>query len=228
MSADLTEPHDASRTEMTGTADIAIAGDAQLTNNDLLPVPLRRRVLLTIAMELLEASGYLARGAFLVDRLLRAVGLGGRAFVPLLTGHACAVPAIAASTCSHSPDRAAIAAMGPSGSNAVVAVLPAVATTAQGRSPAARSSAIAASSASGRIARAESTGTSRRCARPKPASSAPPATSPAPRPTRTFGRVDGGGTTGAAAEGSTTGSIATRTMSATAERSCAQSPRVST
>ncbi|QHN15698.1 nitrate reductase [Gordonia amarae] len=43
MSADLTEPHDASRTEMTGTADIAIAGDAQLTNNDLLPVPLRQR-----------------------------------------------------------------------------------------------------------------------------------------------------------------------------------------
>lgn len=60
-------------------------------------------VLLTIAMELLEASGYLARGAFLVDRLLRAVGLGGRAFVPLLTGHACAVPAIAATRVIRDP-----------------------------------------------------------------------------------------------------------------------------
>lgn len=60
-------------------------------------------VLLTIAMELLEATGYLARGAFLVDRLLRAVGLGGRAFVPLLTGHACAVPAIAATRVIRDP-----------------------------------------------------------------------------------------------------------------------------
>ncbi len=52
-------------------------------------------VILTVALELLEASGYLARGAFLVDRLLRLMGLGGRSFLPLLMGHACAVPAIA-------------------------------------------------------------------------------------------------------------------------------------
>jgi ferrous iron transport protein B len=51
-------------------------------------------VILTVAMELVDASGYLARGSFLVDRLLRAAGLGGRSFVPLLTAHACAVPAI--------------------------------------------------------------------------------------------------------------------------------------
>jgi ferrous iron transport protein B len=60
-------------------------------------------VILTIAMELLEASGYLARGAFLIDRLLRAVGLGGRSFVPLLTAHACAVPAIAATRILRDP-----------------------------------------------------------------------------------------------------------------------------
>jgi ferrous iron transport protein B len=54
-------------------------------------------------MELLEATGYLARGAFLVDRLLRGVGLGGRAFVPLLTAHACAVPAIAATRIMRDP-----------------------------------------------------------------------------------------------------------------------------
>jgi ferrous iron transport protein B len=51
-------------------------------------------VILTVALELLEASGYLARGAFLVDRLLRLLGLSGRSFLPLLMGHACAVPAI--------------------------------------------------------------------------------------------------------------------------------------
>lgn len=51
-------------------------------------------VVLTVVMELIDASGYLARGSFLVDRLLSVAGLGGRSFVPLLTAHACAVPAI--------------------------------------------------------------------------------------------------------------------------------------
>jgi len=60
-------------------------------------------VVLTIAMELLDASGYLARGVFLVDRVLRAAGLGGRSFVPLLMGHACAVPAIAATRIVRDP-----------------------------------------------------------------------------------------------------------------------------
>lgn len=60
-------------------------------------------VILTLAMELLEASGYLVRGAFLVDGLLRRVGLGGRSFIPLLTGHACAVPAITATRAIRDP-----------------------------------------------------------------------------------------------------------------------------
>jgi ferrous iron transport protein B len=51
-------------------------------------------VILTIAMEVLDATGYLARGAFLVDRILRLLGLSGRSFLPLLLGHACAVPAV--------------------------------------------------------------------------------------------------------------------------------------
>jgi len=45
---------------------------------------------------LLEDSGYLARAAYLVDRLMVAAGLPGQAFVPLLSGYACAVPAIMA------------------------------------------------------------------------------------------------------------------------------------
>ncbi|HEU4537976.1 MAG TPA: ferrous iron transport protein B, partial [Polyangiaceae bacterium] len=60
-------------------------------------------IALIAAMELLESSGYLARAAFLVDRLFRAFGLGGKAFVPLLTAHACAVPAIAATRVLHDP-----------------------------------------------------------------------------------------------------------------------------
>ncbi|MBL7689582.1 MAG: ferrous iron transport protein B [Bdellovibrionaceae bacterium] len=45
----------------------------------------------------LEDSGYLARAASIVDRPLRLLGLGGRSFVPLLSGFACAVPAMLAS-----------------------------------------------------------------------------------------------------------------------------------
>ncbi len=60
-------------------------------------------VVLAIAIELLEATGYLARGAFLVDRLLRLAGLGGRSFVPLLMGHSCAVPAITATRIVRNP-----------------------------------------------------------------------------------------------------------------------------
>jgi ferrous iron transport protein B len=45
---------------------------------------------------LLEDSGYLARSATLVDKPLSLFGLGGRSFVPLLSGYACAVPAMMA------------------------------------------------------------------------------------------------------------------------------------
>jgi len=51
-------------------------------------------VLLFFLIALLEQSGYLARGALLIDRLLRPFGLSGGAFVPLLSGHACAIPGI--------------------------------------------------------------------------------------------------------------------------------------
>jgi ferrous iron transport protein B len=45
---------------------------------------------------LMEDSGYMSRVAFLMDRLMRSIGLHGRAFVPMLSGFACAVPAIMA------------------------------------------------------------------------------------------------------------------------------------
>jgi len=55
---------------------------------------------------LLEASGYMARAAFLVDTLMAKVGLNGRAFIPLLSSFACAIPGImAARTIEQERDR---------------------------------------------------------------------------------------------------------------------------
>ena len=53
-------------------------------------------IVLFVLIGLLEASGYLARAAYIMDRLMARVGLHGKAFVPMLTSLACAVPGIAA------------------------------------------------------------------------------------------------------------------------------------
>jgi ferrous iron transport protein B len=53
-------------------------------------------LLLFLFIGLLEDSGYMARVAYLMDRIMRALGLHGRAFVPMLSGLSCAVPAILA------------------------------------------------------------------------------------------------------------------------------------
>ncbi|HWZ89747.1 MAG TPA: ferrous iron transport protein B, partial [Polyangiaceae bacterium] len=53
-------------------------------------------LLLFFCIGLLEDSGYMARVAFLMDRIMKTLGLHGRAFVPMLSGFACAVPAILA------------------------------------------------------------------------------------------------------------------------------------
>ena len=50
--------------------------------------------LLFFLLALLEDSGYLARAALVMDRLMQRVGLPGKAFVPMLSAHACAIPAI--------------------------------------------------------------------------------------------------------------------------------------
>ncbi len=51
-------------------------------------------IFLVILITLLEASGYMARAAFILDRVLSRVGLSGRSFVPMASAFACAVPAI--------------------------------------------------------------------------------------------------------------------------------------
>ena len=50
--------------------------------------------ILFFALTLLEDTGYLARAAFVMDKVMRRFGLPGKAFVPMLSAHACAIPAI--------------------------------------------------------------------------------------------------------------------------------------
>ncbi len=50
--------------------------------------------LLFLFLSILEDSGYMARAAFIMDRLLRRFGLSGKAFIPMLMGFGCTVPAI--------------------------------------------------------------------------------------------------------------------------------------
>ena len=52
--------------------------------------------MLFLFIGLLEDCGYLARAAFLMDKLMSKVGLNGKSFVPLMTSHACAIPGIMA------------------------------------------------------------------------------------------------------------------------------------
>jgi ferrous iron transport protein B len=53
-------------------------------------------LLLFFFMSILEDTGYMARAAFILDRMMRGVGLHGKAFVPLLSSFACAIPGIMA------------------------------------------------------------------------------------------------------------------------------------
>lgn len=52
---------------------------------------------------LLEHSGYMARAAYLMDRVMRRVGLHGKSFIPMLSGYACAVPGIMATRTIEDP-----------------------------------------------------------------------------------------------------------------------------
>ncbi|CAN5243738.1 Fe(2+) transporter permease subunit FeoB [soil metagenome] len=62
--------------------------------------------LMFLAIALLEDSGYLARAAFVADRAMRAIGLDGRAMLPLVVGFGCNLPALAATrTLPHARQR---------------------------------------------------------------------------------------------------------------------------
>ncbi len=71
-------------------------------------------LLLFFFIALLEDSGYMARAAFLMDRLMRGVGLHGKAFMPLLSSFACAIPGIMATRTIEQPkDRLATILIAP-------------------------------------------------------------------------------------------------------------------
>ena len=62
--------------------------------------------LLFLFLSILEDSGYMARAAFIMDRLLRRFGLSGKAFIPMLMGFGCTVPAVmGARTMENEKDR---------------------------------------------------------------------------------------------------------------------------
>ena len=69
---------------------------------------------LYLFMSVLEDSGYMARAAFVMDRFMRAIGLPGKSFVPLLVGFGCNVPAVmAARTLENPRDRILTVLMAP-------------------------------------------------------------------------------------------------------------------
>ncbi|MCB9634198.1 MAG: ferrous iron transport protein B [Sandaracinus sp.] len=74
--------------------DLLVDGIVAGVGNVVVFVP--QIALLFLLISFLEDSGYLARVAFVIDRVMKSVGLHGKAFVPLLSGFACAVPAVMA------------------------------------------------------------------------------------------------------------------------------------
>ncbi|MCL4222551.1 MAG: ferrous iron transporter B [Phycisphaerales bacterium] len=87
---------DATRSLLPAGALSDLLADGIIAGVGATVVFLPQIAMLFLLISILEESGYLARGALLADRLLRPFGLPGSAFVPLLSAHACAIPAIVA------------------------------------------------------------------------------------------------------------------------------------
>ena len=82
-------------------SDLMVDGVIAGVGNVVVFVPQIGMLFFFIAM--LEDLGYLARVAFVIDRLMGKVGLHGKAFVPMLSGFACAIPAVMATRTIESP-----------------------------------------------------------------------------------------------------------------------------
>lgn len=85
--------------ESMGAADWAtgLVGDVILAGVGGVVSFLPQILVLFLLMSFLEDSGYMARVAFVMDRLFRKFGLSGKSFIPLLMGYGCSVPAVMAS-----------------------------------------------------------------------------------------------------------------------------------
>jgi ferrous iron transport protein B len=81
---------------LLGETLTSLVSDGLIAGVGAVVVFLPQIVILFLLLGLLEDSGYMSRAAFLVDRPFRSVGLSGRAFIPLLSSFACAIPGIMA------------------------------------------------------------------------------------------------------------------------------------
>lgn len=77
--------------------------DGVITGVGAVVVFLPQIILLFLFIGLLEDTGYMARAAFLMDRLMSKVGLHGKSFIPLLSSFACAIPGIMAARTIETP-----------------------------------------------------------------------------------------------------------------------------
>ena len=92
--------------------DLAINGILAGVGSVLVFLP--QIIILFFFILILEDSGYLPRAAFLLDRIMGSVGLSGRAFIPLLSSFACAIPGIMATRTIQNPrDRLATIMIAP-------------------------------------------------------------------------------------------------------------------
>ena len=91
------------RAVMPPGALTSLLGDGVIAGAGSVLVFLPQILILFLFILVLEESGYLPRAAFLLDRLMRGAGLSGRAFIPLLSSFACAVPGIMATRSIENP-----------------------------------------------------------------------------------------------------------------------------
>lgn len=83
-----------------------LISDGIISGTGAVLVFLPQIIILFLILGLLEDTGYLARGAMMIDRPLSKIGLNGKSFVPMLSGFACAIPAmLAARTISNKKER---------------------------------------------------------------------------------------------------------------------------
>ena len=86
-----------------GTWYTSLVCDGILTGLDAVLSFVPQVMILFLFMAILEDSGYMARVAFILDRAFRRFGLSGRAFIPMLSGFGCSVPAIMAARTIEDP-----------------------------------------------------------------------------------------------------------------------------
>lgn len=84
----------------------AVGGAIQLVATFIAPIAMT-----FLFLALLEDSGYMARAAFVMDRLMRRIGLPGKAFVPMVIGFGCNVPAVMATRTLENPRERLVSAL---------------------------------------------------------------------------------------------------------------------